>query len=426
LRGDAVTMRPILRQISIATLGHGLEKVIALVVVTVLVHYVDKTLMGEFFFAISVCTAAALLNEFGTSRYLVRTVAQDREGAVAYLGAVLRFRLPLLALTVVTINCIVVATAPQLLWMFVFTSIYVLSENLYYAFGSTLLGIGAVSARVVTGLIGPVLLLALVPAATLLDWSFDQIVIVYALAATVMAAIGFAVVVRRIGRVTILSSAVSARSVVAQCSLLFAVSAIVLLHSKIDEWMLAAMRDFREVAGYAAAYKLAEVSRTTIRPMTMVLFPIFAAAAARAAWQQVRNYAKRTLLSVALVSLAVAICMIVVAPWVVPLLFGADYPETVAITQVLFLATPAIFISYVALPLNSTLHLDKQTLSFAVASVALNFVLNLFIIPLWGAIGAAWTTLVTESLFSVCMVGLLTTTLKGRAVPELPSGRLRQ
>lgn len=413
-------MKPLLRQISIATLGHGLEKIIALVVLTVLVRHVDKTVMGEFFFAISVCTAAALLNEFGTSRYLVRAVAQDKTSAAAYLGGVLRLRLPLLALTVVTINCIVAVTAPQLLWMFVFTSIYILAESLYFAFGSTLLGIGAISARVVSGLIGPLCLLVLVPTAIFLDWSFDRIVVVYAIATTVMATIGLAVVIRRIGRVTILRGAVSARSVIAQCSLLFAVNLLVLLHARIDEWMLAAMRDFREVAGYAAAYKLAEVSRTAIRPITMVLFPVFAAAVARAAWQQVRSYAKRTLWSVALISLAVAICVIAVAPWIVPLLFGADYPETVAITRVLFLATPALFISYAAMPFNSSLHLDKQTLSFAVVSVALNFILNLFFIPRWGAIGAAWSTLVTESLFSVCMVVLLTSNLQARSIPDLP------
>ena len=419
--GDAVTMPPLLRQVSIAAVGHGLEKIIALIVVTVLIQNVDKTLMGQFFFAISVCTAAALLSEFGTSRYLVRTVAQDRAGATAYLGGALRLRLPLMALTVVAINCIVAVIAPQLLWMFIFTSIYILSENLFYAFGSTLLGIGAVSARVVTGMIGPVCMLVLVPGAIFLEWSFDRIVVVYALATTMMATIGLVVVVRRIGPVSIWRGAVSARSIIAQCSLLFAVSAIVLLHSRIDEWMLAAMRDFREVAGYAAAYKLAEVSRTAIRPITMVLFPVFAAAVASAAWQQVRSYAKRTLWSVALVSLIVAICVIAVAPWVVPLLFGAEYSESVAITRVLFLATPALFISCVAMLFNSALHLDKQTLKFAVASVALNFLLNLFIIPRWGAIGAAWSTLVTESLFSVCMVALLQSKLNEQVVSDLPS-----
>jgi Na+-driven multidrug efflux pump len=99
---------------------------------------------------------------------------------------------------------------------------------------------------------------------------------------------------------------------------------------------------------------------------------------------------------------------------------GVGYPETVAITRVLFLATPVLFINFAAMPFNSSLHLDKQTLSFAIVSVVLNFVLNLFFIPRWGAIGAAWSTLVTESLFGDCMVVLRTSNLHARAIPDLP------
>jgi O-antigen/teichoic acid export membrane protein len=413
-------MKPLLQKISIAALGHGVEKVIALVVVTVLVHNVDKTLMGEFFFAISVCTAAALLNEFGTSRYLVRAVAQDEARAGAHLSSVLRFRLPMLAVTFVAINGVVAAVAPGLLWVFAFTSIYILAESLYYAFGSTLVGTGAISARIVTGLIGPVCLLVLVPTAILLGWPFERIVIVYALATTAMAAIAFVVVVRRIGSVTVWSRTVSLRSIVAQCVLLFAVNLLILLHSRIDEWMLAALRDFREVAGYAAAYKLAEVSRAAIRPITMVLFPVFAGAVARAAWQEVRSHARRTLAMVALISLAVAVGVIAIAPWIVPLMFGADYPETVGITRVLFLATPALFIGYAAIPINSSLRLDRQTLVIAAASLTLNAVLNVFIIPRWGAIGAAWSTLASEVLFSIGMLMLLGYTLRGKAATAQP------
>ena len=288
------TVNSVLRQLSIATLGQGLEKVIALIVVTVLVQHVDKGLMGAFFFAISVCTFASLLNEFGTSRYLVRSVAQDREGAAVHLGSVLRLRLPLLALTLVVIICVVSITAPQLLQIFIFTSIYILMESLYYAFGATLLGMGAVRARVITGLISPVLLLALVPAAALLNWPFDRIIVIYAAASTVMMVMGLVVVVRKIGPVTIFGDTAPARSIVAQCFLLAAVNVVLLMHSKIDEWMLVAMLDFREVAGYAAAYKLAEVSRSVIRPMTMVLFPLFAAAATKSAWKEIRTKAKRT------------------------------------------------------------------------------------------------------------------------------------
>jgi O-antigen/teichoic acid export membrane protein len=415
-------VRSLRGQLSIATFGHGLEKLIALVVVTVLIRHVDKELMGQFFFAISVCTAAALLNEFGSARYLIRAVAQDRPAAASHLGGVLRFRLPLLAVTLAAINGVVAVTAPQLLWMFAFTSVYVLFDNLYYAFGSTLLGTGAIAARVATGLIAPLCLLVTVPLAALLGWPFERIVIIYAVAAVLMSVASFLLVVRRLGPIPVFDGAVPVRKIIAQCALLFAVNVTILLHARIDEWMLAAMRDFREVAGYAAAYKLAEVSRTAIRPVAMVLFPLFAAAVADLAWREVRTHARRALAGAALIGATVAACVIAVAPWVVPLLFGQEYPESVSITRVLFLVTPALFVSSVAMTINTSLHLERETLVFAVASVALNFALNLVAIPRWGALGAAWSTLVTETLFCVSIVALVATTVRTRAARTVQSG----
>ena len=43
----------LLRQISIATLGHGLENIIARIVVAFPVHHVDKALMSELFSRLS-------------------------------------------------------------------------------------------------------------------------------------------------------------------------------------------------------------------------------------------------------------------------------------------------------------------------------------------------------------------------------------
>lgn len=407
-------MKSLGRQLSIAVVGYGLEKLISLIVVTVLIRHVDKTSMGQFFVAIGVCSVAALIVEFGSARYLVRATAQDPAGAAIWLGGVLKFRLPLLVAALLSINTVVVVAAPHLLWIYVFTSIYILLENLYYAFGSTLTGLGAIGVRVATGLVGPLCLLLLVPAAALLGWSFERIVVLYAGAATFMAGLGFLVVVRRVGWPPILRGAAAVRSILAQCSWLFGVNVAVLIHARIDEWMLASMLDFREVAGYAAAYKLVEVSRSAVRPITMVLFPHFAAAVSNNAWEQVRAHATRALWGTALISLIAALTVYAVAPWIVPLLFGREYPESVAITRVLFVATPALFVGFVAMAIGMSLHREKDLLAFAVASIALNFLLNLVAIPRWGALGAAWTTIISESFFCASIIAVLALDLRLR------------
>lgn len=415
---DAVlspVMQSIKGQLSIATVGYGVEKLISLLVVTVLIHSVDKALMGRFFVAIGVCSVAAMVVELGSANYLVRATAQDKTRAAAWLGGVLKIRLPLMAMALLTINAAVAVAAPHLSWIYLFTSLYVLFENLYYAFGSTLTGLGAIGVRVGTGLIGPLCLLALVPAAAWLGWSLQQIVVIYAAAMMLMAAVGLAVVVRRVGWPRLFHDTPPASDILAQCSWLFAVDLTVLIHSRVDEWMLASLRSFGEVAGFAAAYKLVEVSRSAIRPVTLVLFPHFATAVKANAWAQLRVDSARTLAGTALFSVLVAVFVYLIAPWIVPMLFGREYPESVAITRVLFIATPALFVGFVATTICMSMRLEKLVATFSVAVIAINFALNLLIIPRWGALGAAWAKLASESLFCSSVVILVATTLRARS-----------
>src|SRR5690606_37909493 len=215
----------------------------------------------------------------------------------------------------------------------------------------------------------------------------------------------------------------SATGVLAQCSWLFAVDVAVLIHSRVDEWMLASMRGFREVAGFAAAYKLVEASRSAIRPITLVLFRHFAAAVQANAWERVRGHGARTLLGAALLGVVAAGVVYAIAPWIVPLLFGREYPESVAITRVLFIASPTLFVGFVATMICMSMHLEKRVAAFSVASIAVNFALNLVVIPMWGGVGAAWVKLASESLFCVSVTVLLFVTLRTRSSAPAASDR---
>lgn len=392
-------LNPVGTDLSLAVLGHGLEKAIALVVITVLVRHVDKVSMGQFFYAISVCSIVAMLTELGTCRHLVRAVAGDTGHAAAHLQQVLRLRLPLLLGAFGVINAGVVLLAPSLSITFLLCSIYVLAGDLYYAFGATLLGLRAVAARCATGLIGPCVLLALVPFAAYRHWTLEQILIAYALSSLLMTGIAWRFTRRRLGGAE--GGPVTSLGELLRSSLpLFMLSLLMLAHARTDELMLAGLRGFSEVAAYAAAYKLVEVSRTLIRPVTMVFFPIMSAALTERSPLRYRRDARRLVGGSAAVGLLVAALVIPLAPLVVPWIFGAAYREATAITQVLFLVTPALFAGHTAMTVANALRLDRSAIGIVTTGVIANIALNAMIIPQWGPIGAAWTTVATESLIA--------------------------
>ena len=119
--------------IALTAAGQGIEKGIAFVVIAVLIRYLDKSLMGEYFFAISVLSLVVLLTEAGTSRHLVRSVAADTTKAAELLGQVLRFRLMLIAVALVLTNICAALISPDLLEIFFWLSIYIFANDLYFA-----------------------------------------------------------------------------------------------------------------------------------------------------------------------------------------------------------------------------------------------------------------------------------------------------
>ena len=399
--------------LSLAALSHGLEKGIALIVIAILVRHIDKVSMGKFFFAISVCSIAAMLTELGTCRHLVRAVAQDTGHAAAYLQQVLRLRLPLLLTALVLINVCVVLVTPSLTITFLLCSVYVLAGDLYYAFGATLLGLRAVAARCATGLIGPCVLLALVPLAAYRQLTMEQILIAYALSSLLMTGIAWRFTRRRVGCVEG-KPVTSLRELLSSSLPLFMLSLLMLAHARTDELMLAGLRGFSEVAVYAAAYKLVEVSRSVIRPVTMVFFPIMCAALTERGPVRYRRDARRLIGYSAAAGLLVAMVVIPLAPLIVPWIFGTDYSEAIAITQVVFLVTPALFAGYTAMTVANALQLDRSAISIVTTGVIANISLNAIIIPQWGAIGAACTTVATELLIAVGLILVIEMRLRNK------------
>lgn len=408
-----------------ALLGNAANKLFGFAIIAVLARYVDKVSMGEFFFAVSVTSIVAMLTELGTSRNLAREISLNRTEAAACLARVLYIRLPLLAVALTSTGLCVWLFAPQLLSVFLLTSTYVLVGDLYFAFGAALIAVGAVVKRVATELVGPVVLLAVVVPGTRLGWSFEQILVAHAASSIIVVAITARVTLQIVGRLPRGVEIVAFRRVLTHSLPLFALSVLALVHARLDEIMLAMMTSYEQVASYAASYKLLEVSRFVIRPLGMVLFPVFVAAAAAGDWRKYRAGAGRMLIGVGAVGAAVLIVFVPAAPFIVPVVYGGEYQSSIEIAQILFLAAPALFAGQAALVLANSLYLDRMAILITAIGVIGNAGINLVAIPRWGAIGAAWTTFATETVVALLLVAAVWVCLhrKGREANRLVSLR---
>jgi len=87
--------------------------------------------------------------------------------------------------------------------------------------------------------------------------------------------------------------------------------------------------------------------------------------------------------------------------WVMAFVWGPSYQEGAGILRVLFLGAPLVFIVLVGVMLTIVLEREVVLMKVMCAAALFNILANALVIPTWGGIGAAWTTLATEALIAI-------------------------
>lgn len=169
-----------------------------------------------------------------------------------------------------------------------------------------------------------------------------------------------------------------------------------------DFLFLRGFRDSAAVGLYAAAYTLVSFFLNLGAAYTMSLLPPMTrlrhdATAARALYD-------RSMVQVLAGAIPIATGGFLIAGPVIAMVFGARYGESAAPLRILMLSIPAALIRNVAQSVLVGYGRQDQLLHTAIWATAINLLLNLTLIPVWGLIGAAVATLATEVIRTVLAV----------------------
>jgi O-antigen/teichoic acid export membrane protein len=404
-------------RVRIALVGGGqlAQKLVGFLIIAIMTRYFSKEALGEYFLAVAIGTIVAQATELGTSRHLIRSVARRTDDAMSQLSLVLSLRLPLMlgAFLLVSAGCLVIR--PSLFPTLALVSLYLLLLDLQFTFAAFFVGLERYRMRTVIEVAGQAVLATLTLAVASAGGGLRALLWAYVAANAIVVLVTAAIVARRWGRPRIHWSRRTAWSVARQTLPIFGVTLLDTVHAKADTVMLGFLRPLPEVAAYSAAWRLLEVSRLAIRPISLIFFPICVALAAKHDWPGLRAlFGRLTRTSLAIGALA-SLAVILAADLVVPIVFGPSYPDAIPLVRILFLGTPMVFTGLLAVALIHTLHLEAQAIRAGAWCVAANVLLNAAAIPLWGGTGAAAVSLATGALWTVWLARVV--------LGELAAGR---
>jgi PST family polysaccharide transporter len=170
----------------------------------------------------------------------------------------------------------------------------------------------------------------------------------------------------------------------------------VVIYMRVDQIMLASMVGDHEVGQFSAALRIAEVWYFIPMSIATAAFPIIVIR--RAQGEAVyERYVQRLYDLMAWLGMGVAAAVTMLAQYLVPMLYGAAYAEAARILEIQIWAGIAVSMSFVHSRWLLAEGLQHYGLVYTLCGATLNIAMNLWLIPVHGAIGAAWATLVTQT-----------------------------
>lgn len=176
---------------------------------------------------------------------------------------------------------------------------------------------------------------------------------------------------------------------------------IMQLNYRLDILMLKKLSTLEEVGYYSLAMQIAE-------QLWHIPYAIESIVLSRSANTSDNKFVHRTVASIfrvsLLVGLAGGVAIFLVAPWLVPAVFGQAFEKSVIMIQ---LVLPGVLILLGFRILNSRLTgMGKPQIAIFtfLPALVINFILNIFLIPRFGGIGAAWATNVSYAIGSAIFV----------------------
>ena len=380
-------------------------KLLGFAVLALMARGLSQAEYGKLMFALTLCGVTVLVTDLGASTDLSRRVAAAPGGARRRLEAVLSARLPLLAAYLVLLSAWVAVTKPDALAVAVAIAVFSALKDVYRTYSSLFLGLHRVGYAAATYGISLLVLLAAVAAGTMTGAGLAWMTGAHVLSGAVLLAAAAGITRLRIGPIRLrwgwrLMQPVFGRSV-----WLFALSLAGLAHFSADTVMLGYLQPYEQVARYQAAATLLEASQFAVRPLTLILLPVCAALASRQQWDDLRRLMHRMFAGMAVLGVAAWGFVALLSLPIIRIVYTAAYDDSAEVLRVLYLSVPGLYAATVAMLVASSTMGEKRAVLIMAAGVTLNVALNLVAIPRYGALGAAWVTVASQTFVGLWLIG---------------------
>ncbi|MFA6392129.1 MAG: flippase [Patescibacteria group bacterium] len=177
-----------------------------------------------------------------------------------------------------------------------------------------------------------------------------------------------------------------------------------LVYFKADILILSLLKSQSDVGIYGAPFKILEVLVTFPAMFAGLAVPVLTQAFTAMDYERFRRVLSKSFDFLVMVALPMIVGTIFIAEPVIDLIAGADFVESGQVLQILIVTTGIIFIGNLFGNAVVVVNRQKEILKYYMAIAAISVGGCLLLIPRYSYIGAAWMTVVSQSLITLATI----------------------
>ena len=244
-------------------------------------------------------------------------------------------------------------------------------------------------------------------AALLLRPSVNGVAMAYVLGNSLAALLGYLWLRHRFFKPALETKRLASLALLRQALPLGGAILLSLLYTRTSIFLLDALSSSAVVGEYGVALRLTEPLALIPAAIMAAVFPALAHTMTQESYAATRPLRLRTIGFLALCGSLIAAGGLLLAPWLIHFLYGSQYAGSTAALQILALATLPMFINYALTHFLVARRQQRLNLIFNAIIFVINLILCWWLIPRFGPSGAAFATVLSETLLlTLCVVAL--------------------
>ena len=188
--------------------------------------------------------------------------------------------------------------------------------------------------------------------------------------------------------------------------LYFYASAIAIsIYTMLDTIMLGFISIYEEVGYYTSATKVSKLFLPIVASLTAVTMPRLVFFAKEKKHDEMQKLINQSFSLVSFLAFPLVVALIMIAPVFVPLFLGEDFEGAILPLQIMAVVILVIgFNNLIGVQILAGMGYENVLFRSVLVGSCSNFILNLILIPFYGAIGASIASVVAETLILFVMI----------------------